>query len=338
MQSRRRAHASASSALSGAAPELIQVSVETSCSVDERVLGQREDDRRDEVGLGDPVALDELEEAREVEARHGHDGRAGAQGLVHDHGHAVDVEERQGPDDRVALADVLDLADLAEVRDDVAVGEHHALRQARRAARVGQRDEVVGVGLVRHRRVAAGQQVVERRLTHHEDVLRPGLAHALLEPGRRDREAGVGVLELEADLVGGVGRVDRRHDPAERRDGVEGDGVFRPVRRAQGEHVAAAEAAVREAGGERPDGAREVAVGERAPRRAVDQGRAVAALGRVLEDEGRQGHVGHGDVAERALEDHAFNVPRRSRGARAPAPCAGGRASRSRPRSRTGRT
>jgi hypothetical protein len=58
-------------------------------------LREREDDRRDEVRLGHLVALHQLEEPVEVEARHRHDDRPGPQRLVHDHRHAVDVEERQ---------------------------------------------------------------------------------------------------------------------------------------------------------------------------------------------------------------------------------------------------
>ena len=70
-------------------------------ALDDRALGQREDDRRDEVGLRRAVLLDEAEEALEVEARHRHERRAVAQDGVHDHGQAVDVEERQDADERV---------------------------------------------------------------------------------------------------------------------------------------------------------------------------------------------------------------------------------------------
>jgi hypothetical protein len=92
------------------------------------------------------VLLDEAEEALEVEARHQDERRAVAQDRVHDHGEAVDVEERQHADQRVLGGHGLLSGRLQDVGHHVAVGEHHALGQARGPARVGQRDPVGGPG------------------------------------------------------------------------------------------------------------------------------------------------------------------------------------------------
>ena len=115
-------------------------------ALDDRALGQCEDDRRDEEGLRRAVLLHEAEVALEVEARHRHERRAVAQDGVHDDVQAVDVEQRQDADERVVGGHRLLRRGLQDVRHQVAVGEHYALRQARGAARVGQRDEVVGAG------------------------------------------------------------------------------------------------------------------------------------------------------------------------------------------------
>jgi hypothetical protein len=109
-------------------------------AVDERALGQREDDRRHEVGLRRAVGLDQLQVALEVEARHRHDGGAVAQDRVHHDVQSVDVEERQDADERVVLRHGLLRGRLQDVGHEIAVAEHHALGQARGAARVGQRD------------------------------------------------------------------------------------------------------------------------------------------------------------------------------------------------------
>ena len=131
------------------------------------------------------------------------------------------------------------------------------------------------------------------------------------KPARRDREPRARVLELEADLVRRVGRVDRREDAAERGHGVEGDGVLGRVRGAQREHVAAPEAALGEAGRDRAHRAHEVGVAQRASGRPVDQRGLVAPRLGVAEHVGGQGDVGHGHVAVRAADDHVGTVPRR---------------------------
>ena len=71
--------------------------------VDERLLGERQHDRRDDIGERDPVVLHDLQELLQVEARHRHDRRAEVQAEVHDHDHAVDVEEGQDTEHDVVV-------------------------------------------------------------------------------------------------------------------------------------------------------------------------------------------------------------------------------------------
>ena len=153
-------------------------------ALDDRALGQGEDDRRDEVGLRGAVLLHEAEEALEVEARHRDERRAVAQDRVHDHGQAVDVEERQDADERVVGGHGLLGGRLQDVGHQVAVGEHHALGQARGPARVGQRDEVVGLGgrLGRRGGIAVEQRGERRRpvrLAEDVELLDAGAARRL---------------------------------------------------------------------------------------------------------------------------------------------------------------
>ena len=63
-------------------------------AVDGGVLGQGEDDRRDHDRGRDAVALDQLEELLDVEARHRHQRGAGMQRRVRHHAEAHGVEER----------------------------------------------------------------------------------------------------------------------------------------------------------------------------------------------------------------------------------------------------
>ena len=83
------------------------------------------------------------QELFEVEPWHRDDRGAGAQAEVHQHLHAVDVEERQHRDEGVVLVRFDRGECLLDVRDKVAVRQHDALRQSGRPRRVGQYDDVV---------------------------------------------------------------------------------------------------------------------------------------------------------------------------------------------------
>ena len=97
--------------------------------VDGGVLGQRQQDGRRDERAGDLVVLDRPEEVLQVEARQRDDGRAPLQALVHQHGQAVDVEERQDGDDplarlgRPATDQDLRLAAINKALSDPAVQE-----------------------------------------------------------------------------------------------------------------------------------------------------------------------------------------------------------------------
>ena len=96
--------------------------------VDQRVLAERDHDRRHDVRARNRPGRQHFQERLELELRHRHDGRAAHQAVHHDDDHAVDVEERQHAEQRRHL-DALDGVDLLQLRDDAAVHQHDALRQ-----------------------------------------------------------------------------------------------------------------------------------------------------------------------------------------------------------------
>ena len=98
---------------------------------------------------------------------------------VHDRDEPVDVEERQHGDVPFRLAHADSGADLAEIRDEVPVGEHHALGQPGGAAGIRQRDDTSGgVDHDLQRPAARLKQRRERRragrLAVDEDLLHAG--------------------------------------------------------------------------------------------------------------------------------------------------------------------
>ena len=120
-----------------------------------------------------PCSWCSAQELLEVEPRHRDDRDPGTQAGVHEHLHAVDVEERQDGDERLVLADVRAGEHLRDIGHEVAVREHHALVHAGRARRVRQHHD--GVGVDRHLR---GERSAEQRgdrqralgLAEHEDL------------------------------------------------------------------------------------------------------------------------------------------------------------------------
>ena len=215
------------------------------------------------------------------------------------------MKERQDADERVVGGDRLLRRGLQDVRHQVAVGEHHALGQARGPARVGQRDEVVGAGGRVARAVA---RVAVEQLVDDADLIDAGAARRLAPAVERvragEQRPRPGVLQLEGQLVDRVDRVDRRAHRAEDGDGVEGDHVLGRVGRVEGDDVALADAAAREDAGRRRDGVGGLRVGVGPARRRVDQRGLVAVLGGVLEDELGERDRGYVDVGVRAREDH----------------------------------
>jgi hypothetical protein len=227
------------------------------------------------------------------------------------------VEERQEGRHHVALVGAFPVGHpeaLAEVGDDIVVREHHALGKPGRPARVGQRHDVVlDVDLHRRWRGRRVEQLGERSSAvggaEHEDLLDPRprgrLVGLVEERPDRDQKAGAGVLELLAQLVRRVQRIDRRIDPAQRGDREEDHSVLGDVRAVDGEDVALAEAPSRERGGDAPDLIGEAPESQGASGRPVDdRGPLTQAFG-VAEHELGDGDLRDGDVRPRALEDHA---------------------------------
>ena len=149
---------------------------------------------------------------------------------VHEDLHAVDVEERQDGDDLLVLAQVCRNQNLRDVRDQIPVGEHDALRRARGARGVRQGDDVVGV----HRHLLGQRRAEELRerpdaVGQGRGRVRPEHVHRLdggalggLEGGLEEQRHGdeqprAGVEELVVDLALGVRGVDRRDDARRRR-------------------------------------------------------------------------------------------------------------------------
>jgi hypothetical protein len=237
------------------------------------LLGQREHERRHHVRVRDPVALQRLQALLEVEAGQRDHGGPAVQGQVHDHDHAVDVEAGQQAEHGVRPLQPVDGAGrLQDVGHQVAVREHDALGQPRGPAGVGQ-DHHVFARLDGHGGDLAGleQRGARRgalRLAEHEHLAHPArlgrLPRLVQERRHRHQMARARVLELGGQLRRGVGRVDGG-DPAQQRDGVEGDRVLRQIRAVDGEHVALAEAATVQAGGGAAHGLRPSGIGSVRP-------------------------------------------------------------------------
>jgi hypothetical protein len=106
------------------------------------------------------MAFEEIEERPELEARHGDQGRAREQALVHDHAEPVDVEEGEHGDDDVVLRERVYGLCLDEIRDQVAVAEHHPFHHPGGAARVGDRGDVRGrIDLDPGRRLGIAEEI-----------------------------------------------------------------------------------------------------------------------------------------------------------------------------------
>ena len=244
-------------------------------ALDARRLGETEHDRRRDVRARHPVLLEQVEELPHVEPRHRHDRRPLGEPEVHDDRLAVDVEERERADQHVVGADPVDRADLLHVRDEVAVREHHALRQPGRAAREREHGEVA---LRIHPGIADGAVRLGQRLELvHGVEARDGVA----QRARRDHRLRVRARELLADLVRREQRVDRGDDRAERARGMEGDHPVGRVRAEQADGVALADPLLRQPGRGPRDALGELGVRGHRARRAVDQRRLVAALRRA---------------------------------------------------------
>jgi hypothetical protein len=90
-------------------------------------VGERDSHCRHDVGTGDAMTLDQVQELSEPEARHADHCRPGLQRNVEDHVQTVDVEERERGDHHVIRSDVQRLLGQGQRCDKIAVAEENAL-------------------------------------------------------------------------------------------------------------------------------------------------------------------------------------------------------------------
>ena len=211
---------------------------------------------------------------------------------AHDHHHPVDVVEGQDADQHLCVRQLLDRMRLAQVGDQVVVGQHDPFREPGRSARVGQDDQIrlrvdVDVG---RRAVALGQRGERRgpfRFAEHEHFLHRGAGRGFLRfvEELRDghQELCSGADQLSLQLARGIQRVDRCVDAAGGGHTEERDGVLRHVRAVDGEHIALAEPARRQPGRRPLDRPDQLSIGQGASARSVDERRLVGVFRRVLE-------------------------------------------------------
>ena len=93
-----------------------------------------------------PVPFDEREVLLELESRQDDEGRAAPQAKQHHDDQAVDVKERQEADEGLLAVTKMSRAiQLQHVGDEIAMRQHHPLRQTGRAARIGEHGDLAGI-------------------------------------------------------------------------------------------------------------------------------------------------------------------------------------------------
>ena len=255
------------------------------------------------------MALDQAEELIEVEARHRHDRRARLDPHVHDHLLPVDVEEREDADQHVLTGHRQRSRGLDDVGDEIPVGQHHALRQPGRPARVRQDREVGSrIDLDLGRRGSLREQVAETRLiaiaiADDDDLLDRrvggGGASGLEEGADGEHQPRAGVVHLVSQLARRVERVRGRADGATPGHAVEDQRVLGQVRHVDRDPVALADPSGRQRAGQCRGGHVQLRERELAAARPVDQRRLVPTRAGVGENEA-------GDVDVRDLDSVGF--------------------------------
>jgi hypothetical protein len=181
------------------------------------------------------------------------------------HPPAVAVELREGVQVHVAVAHADVPAERGRVEPDVAVRQLHPLGPRRRPRRVvdGGRGVLVGVPWPRLHPVAH-QRGVGLGADHELALALDGL-HGVLELGVDEQDAGPGVLDDVADLVGHQTEVDRHEDPPGTGHAVQGRQQPGRVVAEHRDPLADADAELVEPGGDRPGPPGHLAVVDRAP-------------------------------------------------------------------------
>ena len=114
--------------------------------VEQVSVGQRLDDRGNDLGACHVVALDRVEEPLDLEPGHQHHARAGPQGQVERDLEPERVHERQRGEHGVAARHTMGVAHLTQAGDEVAMGQHDALGQPAGAAGTREKRRVGGTG------------------------------------------------------------------------------------------------------------------------------------------------------------------------------------------------
>ena len=239
---------------------------------------------------GRSVALDDVQQLLEIEARHVDDRGALGQAQVEHHRLAVDVEVGQEPDQDVVLRDRHRAPGLLDVRHQVPMGEHHPLHHSRGPARVGQDGEVFGI---------------------HLDLLRLRAEHRLADQtlGVVDHQPSAGVLDLPRDLLLHEQRVHRRHDRPRPEDRVVGDPPLGAVRPDEPDDRPLDDPPRLKQRRDGVDLCGEIPVGGDLAAGAVDERRMVAARRRPADHVLGQRDVRDLDVGFRAAVDHDLSSP-----------------------------
>ena len=142
----------------GAAEDRLQRAQIIVC--DHRVLGERQHDGRHHIHIRDAMILQRFEKQFKFELGQGHDGGSLHQRAAQNDHHAVDVKEGQDADDGIVGGQHGHRRmHLTQIRHQIAMRQHHALRDARRAAGVRQHAHIGG-RVDRHlrRRIAVREQ------------------------------------------------------------------------------------------------------------------------------------------------------------------------------------
>ncbi len=288
--------------------------------VDERMLRQRQNHWRHDVEMAHPMRLDQPEHRCEIEARQRHRYGTTGQHHVHQHFHAIDVEEGQDRHRHVAGTDVSEGLDLKRIGNKVAMGQHHPLRQSRGARRVGQHDD-------RSRRVErnlvngwGGQEALPERGGRAVARQRNSLGHAGAwnglggegqQCGRDDQKPRAAVDQLVVEFVRGIGRVDGGDGRPGKRGTIEHHREFRAVGRHECDHLPRPYASGRQRAREPARSVDQFGPGHDPTCQPVDQGGFALAPLQAGEDHLGDGQVGNGHVGKTTAIYHLDRPPLR---------------------------
>ena len=110
--------------------------------VDHWILSQLEHNRRHDMTERHAILLDQTQEQLEIETGHGHNRRAHVQPHIEHHAQTINMKERQDAKQPIVFSKIIKAVHLAHVRDQIVMGKHHSLGQARSAARIRQSDDI----------------------------------------------------------------------------------------------------------------------------------------------------------------------------------------------------